>query len=366
MPRRRNGCIHGSVGDSVRHNLDRSSAMARSFAALRGAVAVVALLAAPAFAARTYRIAPIDLGSGFTLTGTISATGIGALTQADIVNWNIKVVSQQDILYTPANTRNLSTGLFAANDQLLVPTSPGGGNDGGAMIFYGQTYFQARPADFTGAWVKGGEAVYTAVGASGFVPLNRPNKFNYVAAAAASPGSTTFNLTRKNFGNGIVMSGTVTTDAIAGPVTLTDWQILVRETQTWSFTPKNSSVIDAFNVSTDGRILSVAPLDADLNPGSLSFGGFGAGDFTGVMLGNFTYDPAGVVGLVTPFIFQTVSAPLDANGNFVVGRYGKVVAAQFAAAAVPEPQSWAMMVAGFVMLGGALRRRLAVTGPVAG
>jgi hypothetical protein len=320
-----------------------------------GVGVMLGLLASPALAARTYKIAPIDLGSGYTLSGSIAATGVGPLTQASITSWNIRVQSLQDIVYTPANTRNLSNGLVVQNGQLLVPTSPGGGNDGGSMVFYNQNYFQVRPADFTGAWVKGGEALYVSGGASGFKPLGRPNKFNHVAGTATTPGGSVFDLTRVYFGNGIVMSGNVTTDATSGPVTLTDWNVLVRETQTWSFTPKNSSVIDAFNLHSNGRTLTISPLDADLNPGGLSIGRFGPDGFTGVYLGDFSYDPAGVVGLITPFVFQTVAAPLDANGNYIVGRYGTQLASAFGTGAVPEPQSWAMLVAGFALVGSALR-----------
>lgn len=331
--------------------------MIGSLSKLGGALAALGLLATPTLAARTYKIAPIDLGAGFTLSGSIAATGIGPITQASITSWNIKVVSLNETLYTPANTRDLSSGVFAQNGQLLIPTSPGGGIDGGAMVFYNQTYFQARPADFTGAWVKGGQALYTDGAASGFLPLNRANKRNYVVGTEASPSSTVFNLTKKYFGNGVSMSGTVTTDAVTGPVTLTDWQVLVRQTQSWSFTPKNSSVIDAFNLNSDGRTLSVTPLDADFNTGGLSIGSFGPSGFTGVYLGDFSYDPAGVVGLISPFVFQTIPAPLDGNGNFVVGRYGTQLAARLTAAAVPEPNTWAMLVAGFGLVGSALRRK---------
>ena len=202
----------------------------------------------------------------------------------------------------------------------LVPTAPDNISDGGFLSFYGGHRFQVQVADFTGANAHGGQTFYVGGAGIDFLPLNRPNGTNYVAETVEAPGSGVFNLVLKKFSGGVVMSGSITTDGAIGAANITDWNILLRETQNWYFDPNNSSVLNDFNLMSDGKTLTVTPFDLDGNPGMFSIGGFSHFDFNGVILGDFSHDPGGVAGFVSPFAYQVISlVPLDADGRFLVG-----------------------------------------------
>ncbi len=318
-------------------------------------LATLLALSTGAARATTFQVSPLDLGSGFTLSGTISTDGAtGVLTGADVTAWSLKVTSITDIVYTHANTANVSSNVFSDGNQLLVPTSPDGSSDGGSLAFYGGRRFQVQVADFTGANTQGGQAFYVAGGAFDFLPLNRPNGTNYVAANVDAPGGNVFDLVAKTFSGGEVMSGTITTDGAVGLANITDWTIRIRDTQTWWFNPGNSAVLNDLGLMSDGKTLTVTPFDTNGNPGAFSIGGFSHLDFNGVLLGDFTYDPGGVAGYISPLIYQTISpVPLDNRGLFVVG-----------AAIVPEPATWSLMIVGLGGLGAGLRarRRLSIAG----
>ncbi len=331
------------------------------------ALAVVALLASPVtpvLAATVFRLTPIDLGSGYTLTGSIMTDNSrGPITGANIKNWNLKVTAISDIVYSPMNTTYVGSGVALAGDKVLVPTSPNGILDGGSLAFRGATYrYQVRVADFTGANTRGGQALYIEGGNFDFLGLGRPRNTNYVAATAATPGGLVYDLVPKRFSPTTIMTGTLTANSNTGPAVFTDWNIRIRDTQTWTFNPRNSSVFNDLGLNASGSALTVTPLDADGNPGSLSFGRF-AGDFTGVFLGDFSYDAGGITGIQTPFLLQTIgSLPLDASGNYVVGTT-RALGTLAAVGAIPEPATWAMMIIGFGSIGAACRRRRTRSAP---
>lgn len=311
-------------------------------------IASLMIGAAGAANATVFQLTPMDFGDGYALTGTIRTDGAtGALSAADIVAWNLKVTAITDIVYTPANTINVSSNVTSTGSQLLVPTFVNGSSDGGSLAFRGGHYFQVQVADFTGANTHGGQAFYVAGSAFDFLPLHQPNGANYVAANVESPGGNVFDLVSRTFPGGEVMSGAITTTGAIGAAQITDWTIRIRAIQKWTFTRANSQVWNDFGIMSDGVKLTVTPLDADGNPGGFSIGSVHF-DFNGVLLGDFTYDPGGVAGYISPFVYQTISPlPLDANGNFVVGL----------AAPVPEPSTWSMLILGFAGFGAAFRAR---------
>lgn len=310
---------------------------------LMSLAAAAGLLAAHAANATTYAVTPVDLGGGYTLSGRVQTNGAtGQLTAGDIAGWSLTVTSVNDIIYTPANTHNISTGVFATANDLRVTTPSGGVTDGGALAFRGGNYFRTAVADFTSG---AGEASYVAGGAFDARPLSAQGGVDYIAAVGSAG---VFDLKPIRFSPEVVMSGTITTDGALGAAKITDWAIRVRETRRWSFGPANSQVISALNLRADHDGLYVTPFDGDFNPGALSFGRFSGGfDFSGVVLADFTTDPGGYAGYISPFEFQVVSPlPLRASGDFRV-----------ASRAVPEPATWSLMLTGFFLTGTVVRRR---------
>jgi hypothetical protein len=286
------------------------------------------------------------------LSGAIATTGAqGRLTAADITGWSLKVTAINDIVFTPANTRYVGAGAMLSGGQLLVPTSPDGVSDGGSVAFRGSNRFQVQVADFTGATVRGGQAFYVAGGAFDFLPLHQKNGINALVATEQAPGSLAYDIVPRRFSPTTRMTGTLTFAEASGPAVFTDWNILVRETLSWTFNPQNSAVLSDLGLAAAGNSLTVTPFDADANPGSFVIGGFAGGDFNGVFLGDFSYDPGGVAGFQSPFgAFLLSPVPLNAGGDFLVGT----------AAAVPEPASWALLIVGFAMIGTVARRRAAL------
>lgn len=316
---------------------------------LKRAAMISAVACYPAIgpaSAMVYRLAPIDLGSGYSLSGAITTNGTyGTLTAADISGWRLKVTSVNDIVYTPANTQYAGSGALVAGGKLLVPTSPDGLTDGGSLAFRSGTRFQVQVADFTGPNVSGGQALYVAGAAFDFLALHQPDGTYAVIANETGADSLIYTLVQRRFSASTTMSGTLHLAQASGPAQLTDWSILIRETQSWNFNPANSSVLADLGLSATRRELTVTPFDIDQNPGSFIIGGFRSGELNGVILGDFSYDPGGVAGYQSPLgAFLTSPVPLDPNGKFRVG------------AAVPEPKTWAMLLAGFGMIGAARRR----------
>lgn len=282
-------------------------------------LAAALAIGSPTAAATQFRISPIDLGGGVTISGSITTDGsVGPLSVANITSWDITVTSTTDIVYTTANTANRSSSVTCDGDHILVPTSPDGVQDGGSLTFYGGSRIMVQPADFTGLNTNGGQAFYVYGGAFHFHQLNLPNNTSYVAATREPGSSTVYHLIPVDFGNGLVMAGTLMTDGTTGAAHLVSWDIVVRQTDIVNFTHANSRVMRDMNLITDGRTLVVRPFDEQGNPGSLMIG-YGSADPTGVFLGDYTWDQTGVTGYVNPLGMQiTSNLPLDSNGNYVV------------------------------------------------
>lgn len=296
--------------------------------------------------AAVYNIGQTDLGSGYSLTGVIRTDGAtGTLTEANITGWRLTITAVSDTLYTPANTANISYGVTATANQLIVDTSPDGVEDGGSLRFQAHNHFGVSVADFSGPNAHGGQAYYVAGSAFDTRPLLVPNGVDYVAGSAFGGGGSVFNLSALTFAPGVVMSGTITTDGVPGVANITDWAVRIRETQRWIFNEQNSAVLSAWNLHADDQGLYVTAFDQDFNPGSLVIGRYVGFDLHGVLLGDFNIDPGGYTGLVDPFVFQVASPlPLTGAGDYVV-----------ALRAVPEPATWALLALGFLGAGSVIR-----------
>jgi hypothetical protein len=101
--------------------------MRRRLLALKTALlaALAVLVLATGARALTYRIVPVNLvATGITFTGTITTDGtLGALTEADLVDWNVAVSGPIAFTITPANSRLFDTvfrGVSATADEIRV------------------------------------------------------------------------------------------------------------------------------------------------------------------------------------------------------------------------------------------------------
>ncbi len=275
----------------------------------------------PVVANTDFIISPLDLGSGYTLTGHIVTDGtVGPLTSVNIVSWDITVTAADDYVFNPTNTSNLSFLVHTDGNTITVQTSPDGIQDGGSLWFRGGNYNQVKVADFTGANRSGGQAYFVKGGFFGYLPLNQPNNADYVAATSHQGSTRQFDLVPLDFGSGVTMFGSITTDGDFGNANITDWNVVVRSANIWNFTSANSNVLFDYNLSSDGTQLLVTPVDEFGSYGQFIIGSYvGSHDLNGVLLADFSYDPGGEAGLVTPFVYQTTSPlDLDINGNRVV------------------------------------------------
>jgi hypothetical protein len=276
----------------------------------------------PTQANTMFNLTPVDLGGGFSFFGTLTTDGtVGNLTGANITDWNITFRSVTDYVFDKQNTVNYSVGVSSDGASLTVPTSPDGIDDGGSLFFRSPNPFAdvgAQVADFTQSSGNGGQAMYMYGGAFDFTALNQPHGIDYQAATLRSGSSTLFDLVPVTFAGGTKMTGTILTDGSVGSAVIEDWNILVRETFQWNFDPANSSVVDDFNLASDGQFLTVTPFDVDGNPGAFSIGRPGF-EPTLVKLADFTYFPDGEAGIISPIIYQTAGPlGLDQNGNYRV------------------------------------------------
>jgi hypothetical protein len=107
-----------------------------------------------------------------------------------------------------------------------------------------------------------------------------------------------------------------------------------------------------FSVPTAVAVDVTAPISVTLTPGTYAvvFGTnqFGATGWAGM---GYQNDPVGSPTLIRSFFSTSFDPFYDTGVRFVV--YGDVVATD----AVPEPATWAMLLAGFGLIGGLLRSR---------
>jgi hypothetical protein len=267
--------------------------------------------------ATTFNLTPLDLENGLTVSGTVTTDGtIGNLSASNFTDWNINVASFNEIIYNKNNTHPNTFLVTTDGQTITVDTSP----EGGELGFYGGRRFQVQLANFTVPDFYPAFAFYTAGSNFQYLPFNPPSDGSpYVVAQASSPDSNIFNVIPLDFGNGITMSGTITTDGDLNQFNPVDWNIVVREvTVLRTFTQKNSRVLASDSVVTDGSTITVINSDGDNPGGSWAFGlpGF---DPTIVQLADFT-DPSilgGQAYYLTPFGYQGILSPLSSEPNYL-------------------------------------------------
>jgi hypothetical protein len=312
---------------------------------LVGAVLAIATIALPAGAATTFNVSPLDLGDGYTVSGTVTTDGAtGALVRADLTAWNLRVTHVERLAtYTPANTVRDLVGIGLSGGTLTVATSPDGTSDGGQLQFRLPSPFvdlYAQIADFTLSSHPGGQASFAWGSASGSLALGQPNGTSYVAGTQRPADPLVFDLVTLDFGAGVTLSGTVT--ANAGLTDIIDWNIAVTSVTTDIFNQTNSSV-NLFGLLTDGREITVA-----LPPSDYEDGGYWSfrkrrewvlqlADFTSGPLGS----PTGAATYVSPLGAYQVASPLLADPS----------ATRYVAARVPEPATAALIGLGLLLVG---------------
>lgn len=198
----------------------------------------------------------------FVAAPDLSITAAGTITTAgntsNITGWDVTVTTVERVAhYTPANTANLSMGPFSSDGTYLtVSTSPDGFLDGGLLYFRSPNVFMdfgVAVADFSGANIVGGQALYMAGAAFDFLPLNRPDGFEHVAAISA--GGNVFQLVSLTFPGGATVQGTITTDGATGALAagnIISWDITVDQV-----------TLDIFNAATSTLMANLV----DLTPG---------------------------------------------------------------------------------------------------
>jgi hypothetical protein len=326
-----------------------------------GFIVGISLLLTDAATATNFKLNTLTLDSGLILSGSVTTDGTqGALAAGNFTGWNIKITSFNDIA-----TYNKTTSPFAdvslvsvtTDGKLTVATPPDEFSDGGVLSFRRGAFFLAQLADFTSAFLPGGQAGYIANrGNFSFLPLNQPNGIDYVVAEDSSPttGGTIFNIRPLDLGDGLFLRGTITTDGTVGSLTgnnLLDWNLNVSESSTRTFTEKNSRVLAAEGVQSDENKITVTNPD-----GSLAFGlpGIpGRLDPTIVQLADFTdptNNPGGQAFYLTPFGLEGTLTPLSFASDYVVARLASN-------STVPEPSTTLGLVTlGLLGIGSAIKR----------
>jgi uncharacterized protein (TIGR03118 family) len=260
------------------------------------------------------------------LNGSISAWNGTPLTQA------FTQTTVSGASFTGLAINHTDTELFAAN------TAGAGGID----VFNNAFQQISMPGAFM---------TPTAVSAKGLVPFNVTDLGGNVFVTYAPSGHTA--QTMATAGQGAVVefseSGgvekTITNNALASP-----WGVAIAPSSfgqfggdllvgNFSFVPGMADVINAFNPVTDALVGSI-----DVNPGA----GNTAGGLWSLVFGGSMSDG-------TP---DTLFFTDGINGE-TGGLFGSLTAAPGSLSAVPEPSTWAMMLAGFggLALLAARRRR---------
>lgn len=127
--------------------------------------------------------------------------------------------------------------------------------------------------------------------------------------------------------------------------------------------PPGLTAGDVFLTSTScgGCVTDLIRFNPDIGGGSLIFYSTNAATLAGIGLPTANYATTislGRTGTTTSY------TPVSGQAGFVSGAGGPITY-QFVTAAVPEPASWALMVAGFGMLGFATRKSHRVKGVLA-
>lgn len=138
---------------------------------------------------------------------------------------------------------------------------------------------------------------------------------------AGNADAATISIRPIDFGGGQTLTGTVTTDGTVGALTganFTDWNLVLTQVTTTTFTKANSRALQSDSVSVSGGQMSVANPD-----GALSFTKGRAIDPTMLTIADFTgaSGSPGVATFVTPFEYQQIDLPLT-DPNYVVANRG--------------------------------------------
>lgn len=301
---------------------------------LRAAVAasfLTASLATTALAETTYQLTPLDLGSGYTVAGTITTDGtLGPLVSANITRWNVSVTYTNDTVYTPGNTSATAFLTQASPTQLTVDTfSLDGFTDGGTLAFIANEYFGVTVADFSSFNYPGGAASWQQ-GSS--VNLNQSDGVQYTAATSAT--GTQYDLIPIDLGAPYSMFGHILTDGTVGPINETnilDWSITVRE-QSEDLFDENNSTISAFSNIT----ATPTELLADNPDGELEFlKGIISLHKWSIQLADFV-DPDNQAGYFYGRLFNQISSPLSGDASYIL-------AISDEGGAIPEPTTLTLL-----------------------
>lgn len=280
--------------------------------------------------AATFELTPIDFGDGVEVTGRVTTDGsTGPLTEANFLSWRIQVTSTTEFAFTPANTSASISEVFSDGQGISVITAPDPFTDGGSLAFRGGVRFATQLADFTTNSLPGGEAFFVNGAAFGYSSLNQPDNSTYLAATPRSGEMNVFDLVPLDFGDGLTMTGSITTDGTIGALTgdnLLDWRIVIREVSSFGvFNESNSRVFTADGVSTDGQSIFVANPD-----GGWAFSRWPVGpDITLIQLADFTdaNAPGGQALFTNPFTYEVLT-PLSYDPSYIA-----------ATLRVPEPDA---------------------------
>jgi hypothetical protein len=249
------------------------------------AVAALLLLSIGASAQTIYNLQPLVLTNGWKVTGTITTDGtVGALTAANIVDWNLKVVQTTDFTWTEKNSTNVNSTLLSTDGtRIFVATSPDGVQDGGNLTFSrggggGRIATAAVLGDFTQlstnlGYVGGMAGWMDEIWGLNFVGLNLRNNARFRAAAAIAGQPNVFRVTVPVISTTpllMTMFGTITTDGTIGALTpqnIIAWNITARNQDITYYTKANSGVLNAIGVTTDGTYVKVARAGGQFNIG---------------------------------------------------------------------------------------------------
>lgn len=291
--------------------------------------------------AATFELTPIDFGDGVEVTGRVTTDGsTGPLTEANFLSWRIQVTSTTEFAFTPANTSASISEVFSDGQGISVITAPDPVTDGGSLAFRGGVRFATQLADFTTNSLPGGEAFYVNGAAFGYLSLNQPDNSTYLAATPRSGATNVFDLVPLDFGDGLTMTGSITTDGTIGALTgdnLLDWKIAIREVSSFGvFNESNSRVFAADGVSTDGQSIFVTNPD-----GAWAFARWPVGpDITLIQLADFTdaNAPGGQSLFTNPFTYEVLT-PLSNDPSYIA-----------ATLRVPEPNALLLAALGAVFV----------------
>jgi uncharacterized protein (TIGR03118 family) len=266
------------------------------------------------------------------LNGSISAWN-GAPTTANAFTQTAPIAGAS---FTGLAINKADTELFAANDA------------GGTIDAFNNTFQLISTNAFT---------TPTAVSAKGLVPFNVTDLGGNVFVTYAPSGHVP--QTMATAGQGAVAefseSGTLENTIVGGPLA-SPWGVAVAPMSfgkfggdllvgNFSFVPGVADMINAFNPVTDALVGSI-----DVNPGA----GNTAGGLWSLVFGGSMND-----GNPNTLFFT------DGINGETGGLFGSLTAAPGSLSAVPEPSTWAMMLAGFgglALLAARRRRALSAIG----